>query len=356
MVLTTFTPPQCFFVRPTPEKNKALCHGAARKSGRGLPKCVIQEEPKRKTQQDQLRGTTKAAVLTNDPDIPDLVAFSVYDTKPVHFLSMACTGLKWIEKRKKVFDKETGANVSMAFLRPEVTDMYNNGMNNVDIADQLRGTYRLDRWMRKRKWWWSIWMWGLQVLLVNAFVLYRTAHCLIWKTEKKLILSHYEFREAIVKAWIEGDDDKENESQKKRKLTESQMSSCGSSSAQVEILAGRTRSSNTSEVDKTHQRGRRINDASLDATAGELRIRLDADFHYPIPPPANKYPPCSLCRWALKDGDSRDTRIRGASVSTCDKCNGSLCLACFKPFHTLANVEKLKSEVKKNHKMKNNSG
>ena len=137
---------------------------------------------------------------------------------------------------------------------------------------------------------------------------------------------------------------------------ESQMSSCNSSSAKVEILAGRTHSSNTSEVDKTHQRGHRINDASLDATAGELRMRLDADFHYPVPSPANKYPPCSLCRWALKDGDSRDTRIRGASVSTCDKCNVSLCLACFKPFHTLANVEKLKSEVKKNHKMKNNSG
>jgi hypothetical protein len=129
----------------------------------------------------------------------------------------------------------------LSFLRPEVTGMYNNGMNNVDIADQLRGTYRLDRWMRKRKWWWSIWMWGLQVLLVNAFVLYRTAHHLIWKTEKKLILSHYEFREAIVKSWIDGDDDKENDSQKKRKLMESEMRSCNSSIAEVEILAGRTR-------------------------------------------------------------------------------------------------------------------
>ena len=73
----------------------------------------------------------------------------------------------------------------MAFLRPEVTDMYNNGMNNVDIADQLRGTYRLDRWMRKRKWWWSIWMWGLQVLIVNAYVLHRSAHIVIWKMDKK---------------------------------------------------------------------------------------------------------------------------------------------------------------------------
>jgi hypothetical protein len=45
-----------------------------------------------------MRGTTKAAVVTDDPEVPELFAFSVYDAKPVHFLSMACTGLKWIEK------------------------------------------------------------------------------------------------------------------------------------------------------------------------------------------------------------------------------------------------------------------
>jgi len=50
---------------------------------------------------------------------------------------MACTGLKWIEKKKKVFDSDAQKNINMSFLRPEVTVMYNNGMNNVDIADQL---------------------------------------------------------------------------------------------------------------------------------------------------------------------------------------------------------------------------
>ena len=74
-----------------------------------------------------------------------------------------------------------------------------------------------------------------------------------------MILSHYEFWEAIVKVWIDGDDDNEIESKKKMKLMESQMSSCNSSSAKVERL---TCLSNTSEVDKTHQRGRQINDAS----------------------------------------------------------------------------------------------
>jgi hypothetical protein len=50
-------------------------------------------------------------VLTNDPDIPDLVGFSVFDIKPVHFLSMACTGLTWIEKeeKEKSYDRESCA-------------------------------------------------------------------------------------------------------------------------------------------------------------------------------------------------------------------------------------------------------
>ena len=73
----------------------------------------------------------------------------------------------------------------MKFLCAKVNDDYSNAMNNVDIADQLRGTYRFDCWMCKRKWWWAIWMWGIQLLLVNAYVLYKTAHLLIWKRQKK---------------------------------------------------------------------------------------------------------------------------------------------------------------------------
>jgi hypothetical protein len=54
--------------------------------------------------------------------------------------------------------------------------------------------------MQKRKWWWSIWMWGVQILLVNAYILYG---------EKKL-LSQYDFRREIVLAWF-GCNDKGNE-------------------------------------------------------------------------------------------------------------------------------------------------
>ena len=45
-------------------------------------------------------------------------------------------------------------------------------------------------------------MWGVQVLLVNAFILYKSAHLLIWKTPAKLVLSQCDFRRAIALEWL----------------------------------------------------------------------------------------------------------------------------------------------------------
>jgi len=179
-----------------------MVHGVARKSGRGLPRCIIQEKEQNRNLQTKVHGTTKAAVWGGDSECPDIVAFSVYDTKPVNFLSTACTSLKWKEKTKNVFDKDAGMNIMLRFLWPEITDDYNHGMNNVDQADQLRGTYFFDHWMQKHKWWWAIWMWGVQLLLVNTYVMYKTAHLLIWKTSKKEKLSQYDFGKSIVLQWF----------------------------------------------------------------------------------------------------------------------------------------------------------
>jgi hypothetical protein len=126
-----------------------MTHSVARKSGQGDTDFVLQQEFKNKNQQRTVRGTTKAGVLEGDPMCPNVVAFSHYDSKPVNFISTACTTLDWMEKTRKVFDEDAGAYVSMKFLRPHVTDEYNNGMNNVDQVDQLRGTYRFDRWCKR---------------------------------------------------------------------------------------------------------------------------------------------------------------------------------------------------------------
>jgi len=301
-------------------KSAVMVHGVARKSGRGLPKFVIQEEIKNVKEAEKARGTTKAAVLEGDPECPNMVAFSVYDTKPVHFLTMAATNLKWVEKCKRIFDKVDQRNVNHKFLRCQVIDEYNNGMNGVDVADQLRGSYRIDRWMKKRKWWWSIWMWGVQVLLVNAYILYKSTHLLTWKKKKTSLLSQYEFRSQIALAWLKGAQDttgnQASEQTKKRKIYDDSTTS--------------TRSTKSC----------RVTDASLSPRNGALRSRLDNDYHYPVPSAADR-PCCSVCRWTAS---SRDEKVR-TNVFTCDRCNVSLCIGCFKPFHTIADVRKLRSEV-----------
>ena len=75
-------------------RNKVLVHGVARKGGRGVPKCVIQEEIKNREHQLRVRGTVKAAVLKGDVDRPNLIAASVYDTKPLHYLSMTSKNIQ----------------------------------------------------------------------------------------------------------------------------------------------------------------------------------------------------------------------------------------------------------------------
>jgi hypothetical protein len=133
-------------------------------------------------------------------------------------------------------------------------------------------------------------MWGLQVLLVNVYALYHSAHIIIWKTDKKNILDQYKFREEIVKSWMDGDNQAAlTEDARKRKRSE-------------------------------------------------------------VAPQAHSISPCSLCHWAMKEKTSRDKcRVGGVHVGTCDKCNVSLCLSCFKPFHTISDIERLRSDVRKNY-------
>ena len=172
--------------------------GPTRKSWRGLPKCVIQEEVKNAEALRAVRGTVKAAVLEGDDEVPGLLAVSYYDQKPVHFLSTVCEKIKWVKCEKKVYCVETEQVETMMFLRLSINNDYNYGMGGVDIADQLRNYYRFDHWMRKRKWWWSVFFWAIGVLLVNCYVSYKK----FMESKKMKAISHYEFRKAIALALI----------------------------------------------------------------------------------------------------------------------------------------------------------
>ena len=71
-----------------------------------------------------------------------------------------------------VYNVDIGEVESLKFLRLNQINNCTKGMGNVDVANQLRGVYRLDRWVRNRKWWWSMLFLSLGVILKNSYQLY----------------------------------------------------------------------------------------------------------------------------------------------------------------------------------------
>jgi hypothetical protein len=89
----------------------------------------------------------------------------------------------------------------------------------------------------------------------------------------------------------------------------------------------------------------RITDSTLDPITGLLKMRLDSNAHYIIPSTSTNAC-CCLCRWAFSKGQpNRNKRVRGNVVGKCDLCHVSLCMMCFKAFHTVGPLDKLRLEV-----------
>ena len=121
-------------------KNKL--HGVTRKSGRVLPASIMQEELHNRKEQEKVRGTIIVADLVGDSKCPSLIAVSIYDTKPVHFLSTEVYNIKCTEKKIEVYDQSIGPITTMKFLLLNVNNDYNYGMGGSDIADHMLGSYR----------------------------------------------------------------------------------------------------------------------------------------------------------------------------------------------------------------------
>jgi len=154
---------------------------------------------------------------------------------------------------------------------------------------------------------------------------------LIWKTPAKLVLSQYDFPRAIVLKWLgverqsadRPEEEEEGPQPKRRKSDAVSLSVC------------------SNEMSQGKRATYGVTDASLDPINGSLRERLNefAD-HYPERSKL-KAPCCSLCR--LVDNQKFYT-----GVVCCDICKVHLCIDCFKPFHSISSVKKLKMQVGKN--------
>jgi len=98
-----------------------------------------------------VRGTVKAAVLEGEPNAPGMLAISLYDSKPVHFLTYHEEGVRWKKCTRQVWSKKHGHMIDIDFWRLQVVVNYNGTMGWVDVANQLRNYLRQDKNMRNRK-------------------------------------------------------------------------------------------------------------------------------------------------------------------------------------------------------------
>ena len=94
---------------------RVLIHGVIRKSERGVPPCVIQEELKGK-KADAARGTLKVAVLKGDSKSSDLVIASNYDQKPFYMISHSTPNVKWVTCTGMIWGLTLMASVIYRFL------------------------------------------------------------------------------------------------------------------------------------------------------------------------------------------------------------------------------------------------
>ena len=320
---------------------KILCHGVTRLGMRGIPPSVQQTEVKNRNQQILVRGTVKAAVLQGDDDCPNLIASSVYDAKPVHNLSMVSNEVKWIEVTKDVYNVDSGEVESLKFLRLNHINQYNKEMGNVDLADQLRGTYRLDKNIRNRKWWWSIMFWSVGVKLTNAYVMYCKVQIEHFGRKKEELMTHLKFRETIALYWInprEFMEDKNNII----KTTLNRKRSTGSTTSSITLDA-----SLQSEAKKLRTGpkpgAKHINDTSVDAN-GSLKCRLDMRLdHLPCEKVSSRAR-CGLHRWVGVESQSQ--------ISYCRTCGVNLCIKCYRLFHEQVDLLKMKSSLLKKYSKK----
>jgi hypothetical protein len=192
-------------------------------------------------------------------------------------------------------------------------------MGHVDVADQLRGSYRIDIYVRNRKWWWAIMFWAFGTLLTNAYVVYIKVN-VAEGVDRNQLLSHYEFRKQIALNWLDSSYEI-NDGPRKTGL-----SSMFSSPSSVSTI-----------TTASTLRGTFCTDSSL-AENGALNCRLNTTLsHLPLRKKGNR-PQCALHSWTGK--------VKQSEISYCQSCNIHLCIDCYAIFHTRSNLVGTKEQLR----------
>ena len=102
-------------------------------------------------------------------------------------------------------------------------------------------------------------------------------------------------------------------------------------------LAGNDSASATS----SKKRATAVNDDSMDPRTGKLRNCLTVGHGLHMPEESTIEAKCGLHFWATRE------RKRGGKILHCSTCKVSLCINCFKLFHTVQEVDNLKAFFQK---------
>ena len=230
-------------------------------------------------------------------------------------------------------------------------------MGEVDIADQLRLQYRPDRWIRNRKWWMAIFMWGISSACTNAYVMYCRVYTIRRKQKLKMPkqMTHLNFLIEIALSLLDPEGsihtpmsiELGNSSVLSGIVSEGSLTRAYSRREQENMR--QIRYANEQEVLKTKV---------TTLTANNLRTkfphRFNGKFHAIINVPSTDPKPCQWCSFKERQvdkqvGQSRAFRFNRRTgkkqyrtkrckrnykqVFRCVICNVDLCCNCYNDFH-----------------------
>lgn len=171
-------------------------------------------------------------------------------------------------------------------------------MNSINRADHLRKNYCVGEGLRQRKWWFSIFLWGLDVAMANAYLLYKS-----WMNMCGFSpMSHYHFREAVAMARMDSETYWPGKYRQRRRKMEALPSNesrkIRNSNGSVSSLSRQNRSTTASHDKQQKKHCSTLTQASPDSGKFGLRLIHTGDCAHLPTPVHSKHSECQLHKWA----------------------------------------------------------
>ena len=148
--------------------------------------------------------------------------------------------------------------------------------------------------------------------------------------------SHYLFREQIALAWL--DDEKFWPLRHKRRTrTKSVSSNSNKKKASVSRVTRSSVTSSNTTISSISKNCNMLNQNSITNGSFDKRLVLSDEYTHLPAPATSKHSECQLHKWSNK-------RTR-KQIAYCADCNVCLCIQCYKAFHTVMDLRRVKNDI-----------